>query len=136
MIRLTNLAPDPHAFVALRAACGWGTIPVETARRALATSTAMVTGHHGDTLVAVGRVVGDGALYFYLQDIIVAPEFRRQGIGRTIVDRLLFEIAPLAAPGATIGLMAAKGAEDLYISAGFTPRPTNQLGPGMTRFVE
>lgn len=74
-------------------------------------------------------------LYFYLQDIVVTPDHRGRGHGRMIVNRLLADIAPLAQPGATIGLMAAKDASPLYAAAGFTARPTETLGPGMTRFV-
>ncbi len=137
MIALTNTAPDPADFIALRAAAGWGTIAPGTATAALAASTLHVTAHdNGGTLIAMGRVVGDGALYFYLQDIVVAPSHRGQGYGRAITTRLLADIAPLAKSRATIGLMSAKGVEDLYASAGFTPRPNDRLGPGMTKVVD
>lgn len=133
--RLSVDAPEPAAFIALRAACGWGEIAPDVAAAALSDSTLHVTVHDDGTLIGMGRVVGDGALYFYLQDIIVAPSHRGQGLGRAIVDRLLEGIAPLARPGATIGLMAAKGVEPLYHSAGFTIRPNDRLGSGMTRVV-
>lgn len=136
MIALTNTAPTAQDFNALRAAAGWGTIALDTATAALAASTFHVTAHDNGTLIAMGRVVGDGALYFYLQDIVVAPSHRGQGYGRAVVSRLLADIAPLAKPGTTIGLMSAKGVEDLYASAGFTPRPNERLGPGMTKFVD
>lgn len=135
MIRLTNSPPTADAFLALRNACGWGTLTLDTATRALAASILHVTAHENGQLVAMGRVVGDGVLYVYLQDIIVAPSHRGQGLGRAMVDRLLADLSPLVTAGTTIGLMSAKGVEGLYAEFGFTPRPTGTLGPGMTKVV-
>lgn len=132
---LTNTHPSATEFNALRAASGWGAIAPDTAETALKASTLHVTAHENGALIAMGRVVGDRALYFYLQDIVVAPSHRGQGLGRAILDRLLADIAPLALPGATIGLMSAKGVDPLYVAAGFTTRPNDHLGPGMTKFV-
>lgn len=134
MTQLTNTPPTAAEFIALRTACGWAAIPHSAAKSALAASTLHVTAREDSQLIAMGRVVGDGQMYFYLQDIVVAPSHRGKGLGRAIVDRLLGDIAPLAGPGSTIGLMAAKGVEDLYTNAGFTTRPTDTLGPGMTLF--
>lgn len=83
----------------------------------------------------MGRVVGDGVLYFYLQDIIVLPTHRKRSIGGQIVSKLLEETLARAATGATIGLMSAKGKEAFYQNFGFQERPTDQLGSGMTQFV-
>lgn len=83
----------------------------------------------------MGRVVGDGALYFYLQDIIVKPNYQGQEIGRHIVARLTDNAVARAEVGATIGLMFAKGKENFYKHFGFQERPDVQLGAGMTRFV-
>lgn len=132
-VNLSSTRPGTGAFIAMRAACGWGEISEDVAQRALSQAVATVTAHDGGSLVGFGRVVGDGALYFYLQDIIVAPSHRGQGIAEAMVQRLLDEIAPLAGPGSTIGLMAAKGVEPLYAKFGFHQRPSNTLGAGMTK---
>ncbi len=83
----------------------------------------------------MGRVVGDGALYFYLQDIIVKPTHQGRAIGRQIVSKLTDEAVARAEIGATIGLMSAKDKEGFYENFGFQVRPTEQLGAGMSRFV-
>ncbi|MGI3186358.1 GNAT family N-acetyltransferase [Nioella aestuarii] len=132
-VTLSTTPPGITEFISMRAACGWGEISHDMARRALDQAVATVTAHDGDRLVGFGRVVGDGVLYFYVQDVIVAPSHRGQGIADAIVTRLLEEIAPLAGPGSTIGLMAAKGVEPLYERFGFHRRPTDSLGAGMTK---
>ena len=35
------------------------------------------------------RLVGDGAMYWYLQEIIILPQFQRKGIGTMIVNHLV-----------------------------------------------
>lgn len=37
----------------------------------------------------MGRLVGDGAMYWYLQEIIILPQFQRKGIGTMIVNHLV-----------------------------------------------
>ena len=71
-------------------------------------------------LVGMGRVVGDGAFFFYLQDIAVAPEHRGAGLGARIVDHLLDQIAARAGGDAFVGLFATDRAGPLYRRAGFT----------------
>ena len=74
------------------------------------------TGH----LVGMGRVVGDGAFFFYLQDIAVAPDHRGAGLGAGIIDRLLDQIVARAGGDAFVGLFATDRAGPVYRRAGFT----------------
>lgn len=129
------LPPKPEDFVQFRMDCGWGKVSVEAAMRALDKSVIDLTCFDGENRVGMGRVVGDGALYFYLQDVIVKPDYQNQSIGRQIVSRLLEKILAQAEVGATIGLMSATGKEAFYQHFGFQERPSEQLGAGMTRFV-
>jgi ribosomal protein S18 acetylase RimI-like enzyme len=58
-------------------------------------------------IVAMGRVISDGASDAYIQDVVVLPPYRRQGIGRELIRRLtrycvehrIGWIALLAEPG-------------------------------------
>jgi ribosomal protein S18 acetylase RimI-like enzyme len=84
-----------------------------------------------DKVIGFARLVGDGGLYFYLQDVIVLPAHQRKGVGSALVERLLAFLGSTALPGAFIGLMAAKGASDFYRRYGFAERPEGR--PGMFR---
>ena len=84
-------------------------------------------------LVGMGRLVGDGAMYWYLQEIIVLPEYQGKGIGKSIVNRLIEHIKSTAVPGTRVdvGLTAVKGKESFYEKFGFTANST-----GMRKCLE
>ena len=73
----------------------------------------------GGAVVGMGRVVGDGVHYFYLQDIIVDPAHSDDGLGSRIVEELLEWIALTAPSRAFVGLFASPEAEGLYREFGF-----------------
>jgi GNAT superfamily N-acetyltransferase len=127
--------PTAAAFADFRQTCGWGTISPSVADAALRGSVVDVSCLSKGALIGFGRVVGDGVLYHYLQDIIVHPDWRGKGVGRLIVEALLDEVRLIAPKGATIGLMSANGKDAFYEKFGFERRPTGQLGAGMTQFV-
>jgi len=81
--------------------------------------------------VGCGRVVGDGGVYFYVQDVIVLPELQGLGWGARIMDAVMRYLDASAPPGSFIGLMAAKDVEGFYRRYGFDRRPDDR--PGMFR---
>jgi ribosomal protein S18 acetylase RimI-like enzyme len=40
-------------------------------------------------VIGFRRVIGDGGIYLYIQDVIVLLEFQRQGIGKCIMDAIM-----------------------------------------------
>ena len=40
-------------------------------------------------VIGMGRLIGDGAMYWYLQDIAITPQYQGKGIGRAIVMHLI-----------------------------------------------
>jgi len=105
------------------------------ANASLENSLFHVVVHHDSQLIAMGRVVGDGAMYFYIQDVIVEPKHQNNGIGHLLMHHIEDYLAIAAQPGATIGLMAAKGKEGFYQRYSYVIRPNNTLGHGMCKFV-
>jgi ribosomal protein S18 acetylase RimI-like enzyme len=81
--------------------------------------------------VGCGRVVGDGGVYFYVQDVIVLPELQGLGWGARIMDAVMRYLDASARPGSFIGLMAAEDVEGFYRRYGFDRRPDDR--PGMFR---
>ncbi len=71
--------------------------------------------------VGMGRVISDGMADAYIQDLVVAEEWRRWGVGRMILAKLLDECRKQNLTW--IALIAEPGKEDFYRSMGFVPMP-------------
>jgi len=87
-----------------------------------------------DTVVAMGRVIGDGGWYFHVVDMAVVPGHRRRGLGNLILATLLERIRAAAPPGAYVNLLADEPGRPLYRRHGF--RPTAPSSIGMARWLE
>jgi GNAT superfamily N-acetyltransferase len=57
----------------------------------------------GDRAVGMGRLVGDGVMYFYVQDLAVEPGYQGRGVGQAILDALLGWVRQVAPAPAFIG---------------------------------
>lgn len=73
----------------LYSAVGWTAYTKDPPRleAAVAASLSVVTAWDGERLVGLARAVGDGLTIIYLQDILVAPDHQRSGIGRELFKR-------------------------------------------------
>lgn len=109
-------------FIQLKAAVGMIERPLGQVEKALRNGLFHVSAICYGKTVGMGRLVGDGAMYWYLQDIIVWPEYQEKGIGKNIVNRLLKHIKSTAIPGTKIevGLTSVKGKEPFYEKLGFS----------------
>ncbi|MEO8553983.1 MAG: GNAT family N-acetyltransferase [Kofleriaceae bacterium] len=63
--------------------------PIEVLARLLAGSRWFVHAHDGPRLVGFARAITDGVATAYLSSVMVDPDYRRRGIGRTMIERLL-----------------------------------------------
>ncbi len=73
----------------------------------------------GKVLLGMGRAITDAVSDAYIQDITVRSAFRKQGIGRTIVTKLVAELQKSGVDW--IGLVGVPGTENFYRSLGFEP---------------
>lgn len=123
--------PLSSDFVEYRARCGWGRLSDDVADKTLNAGIVNLSAYHNDRLAGFGRVIGDGAIYFYIQDLIVDENYRGQGLGALIMRTLIEDVKKIASPGAVIGLMSAKDVDDFYEPFGFVTRPNERFGAGM-----
>ena len=112
---------SPEDFIRLKVETGFWERPVEQVKQALDNGLFNVTAVCDGKVIGMGRLVGDGAMYWYLQEIIVLPEYQGKGIGKSIVNRLLQYINDNSIDGTnvSIGLTAVKGKEAFYEKFGF-----------------
>ncbi len=76
-------------------------------------SHAVIFGRRNGEFVANGRILSDGVCNAYLVDIWTASRYRRRGVGREVVKRLLATV-----PGQHVGLFT-DDMEAFYASLGF-----------------
>ena len=132
---VNHISPTVEEFVALHNKIGWGSLAHDIAQTSLDNSLFHVSVRFDNKLVGMGRVVGDGAMYFYIQDVIIDPDFQRQGIGQLVMEHIESYLLKTAQQGSTIGLLAAKGKEAFYTRFGYNKRDGDNLGLGMCKFI-
>lgn len=133
-IEFVDANPCPAEYNAIRSRVGWSGYTDEQAAIGLGATLYSVCVRRDGCLVGMGRVIGDGIMVFYIQDIIVDPEYQGQGIGKGIMERVMVFIRSRAVNNSIIGLMSAVGKEDFYRKFGFIARPNEKMGSGMTQF--
>ena len=86
-------------------------------------STINVGAWSGSRLVGSVRVLTDGYFFSTVPEVMVDPEFRKQGVGRELLRRAL-EMTP----GGVLFLGAQPGNERFFEMAGFRRGPTGYVG--------
>jgi GNAT superfamily N-acetyltransferase len=124
-IEYSTLPISVETYNRLRLEAGWHEIATGRASAALKASVFTVTASAGEQVVGCGRITGDGGIYFYVQDILVASDFRGRGIGTEIMERIMIYLAQVApaGSGAFLGLMISPGFEHFYSRFGFSRLP-------------
>ena len=79
-------------------------------------------------VVGMGRVVGDGGLFYQVVDIAVEPAHQGQGLGKAIVERIVDHLRQTAPVGAYVSLIADGEAWRLYAQYGFKPTAPASIG--------
>ena len=93
-IRVYN-KPDMEELKALYQSVGWTnyTEHMEMLENAYEHSLKIYGAYVNEKLAGIIRVVGDGCSVIYIQDILVFPEYQRQGIGKSLINKILTEYA-------------------------------------------
>ena len=137
MIELKENKLDIDTYLALRKSVNWKVLSYEQAKRALEHSMFTVVALDGNRPIGMGRIVGDGVVIDYIQDLVVRPDCQKSGVGRMIIERLIQYVKETKLENTEIMLclMCAKGREKFYEKFNFIARPTYSLGPGMIQYI-
>jgi len=127
---LYQLGERPPASAEYRSLCravGWDEfINVDAARASLVNSLYHVVALYDEGVIGMARVVGDGALFFYIQDVIVVPAHQGRGVGALLMGRVMDYLRGHAPEKAFVGLFAVEGTLPFYARYGFA------VDPGLT----
>jgi GNAT superfamily N-acetyltransferase len=127
----------PEEFNTLRTAASWNAIEPAQAARGLQNTAFIVCARDNKKAIGMARVITDHGYVAYIADMIVLPQYQGNGIGKEIMSRVMAYINETTGSSQDkyIGLHSAKGKEPFYEKFGFTNRPTDNLGSGMTMWT-
>ncbi len=118
-IVLVERFPDASDYCRLRALTGLSEKSTAAAALGLANTTYGVSLLHGEEVVGMGRIIGDGGCFHFVVDIAVVPELQGRGLGKRIMDALDAWLRANALPTAHVSLFADGEAKHLYAKYGF-----------------
>jgi ribosomal protein S18 acetylase RimI-like enzyme len=110
---------DVKAFARLRERCAFSVKPPEFLAALIAGSRWIAHAYDpaaGDRLVGFARAISDGVATAYLSSVMVDPDYRRRGVGRAMVQRILQGREDIK-----FVLHSNQGATAYYAAIGFSP---------------
>lgn len=124
-------------YMDLRRMVGWMEFPLEEAKNCVENAYMVICVRDDDKAIGVVRLLWDGGYVAFLSDVIVAPEYQKQGIGKKLVESVIQRIKDDMKPGfkVKLNLNAAKGKEPFYEKLGFKVRPNEDTGAGMDQWL-
>ena len=123
-------------YCKLRESVEWLPYSKEQTQKALANSLYTVIAVDDNQTIGMGRLIGDG-VYYVIVDIVVHPNYHKQGVGSKIVN-MLIEYVEKATPiggRSSVQLIAVKGKEAFYEKIGFKIIPHEFCGSGMRKII-
>jgi GNAT superfamily N-acetyltransferase len=134
VLRVKKGVISTQDYQKLRATTGWDMFHDKVVERSLSADLFSVSIYDGEDIIGCGRVIGDGLMYFYIQDIIVSPEYQKKGIGTKIMLEIEKFLKKRTVNNSFIGLMAARGVREFYRKFGYSERSPER--PGMCKIVK
>lgn len=133
MINYFEKFPTPEEFNSLYIAVGWGSLEKNIIETALKSTIYSVCVYDNKKLIGYGRIIGDKAMFLYIQDIMVLPEYQNKNIGTNIMNKIINKINVLKQlnPNIRTYIGPSKGIENFYRKFGFITRKEADLGEGM-----
>ena len=125
-------------YCELRSAVAWKPIPEDQAQSGIDHSDFVIACRDNDEIVGCARIFWDKGYIAYLADVMVKPEYQKQGIGKRLVSECIRFIDRQKKDGwkIKIVIVSAKGKEPFYEKLGFQVRPNENDGAGMQMWRE
>lgn len=133
-IECNELYPTKDDFISLHQTTGWnakGLYTYDQLYTAICNSWYSVSIYHNKILIGFGRIVSDGIYQTLICDVMVHPEYQKQGIGKNVMQALLNKCHKEGIKW--VQLFCAKGKQDFYTKLGFLSRDSE--APGMSLFL-
>lgn len=136
-IEYINKAPTLEEYKEMRRAVNFMALSDRIASNALNNAFHITTVRDNGRAIGMIRVLSDGSYANFITDVMVIPEYQKQGIGHELMRRTVDHMKSTLEPGETIVLylMSASGKEKFYKQFGFRERPNDVWGAGMSQWI-
>ncbi|WP_217512991.1 GNAT family N-acetyltransferase [Vibrio metschnikovii] len=128
-ITFEEKVPSPKEFCDMRVKAGLSPKSLKAATIALPNSLYGISIRSGDELIAMGRVVGDGACNFEVVDVAVDPSYQGRGLGRKVMEYIDSYLSSVALDGSYVSMIADEPA--FYEKLGY--KLVSPSSEGMTK---
>ncbi|WP_217533012.1 GNAT family N-acetyltransferase [Vibrio metschnikovii] len=128
-IKFEEKVPSPKEFCDMRVKAGLSPKSLKAATIALPNSLYGISIRNGDELIAMGRVVGDGACNFEIVDVAVDPSYQGRGLGRKVMEYIDSYLSSVALDGSYVSMIADEPA--FYEKLGY--KLVSPSSEGMTK---
>ncbi len=128
--RLVERVPSVEDYNRVRTGAGLGRRDPAAADVGLPNTLFGVCVESGRRVVGIGRIIGDGGLFFQVVDVAVLPEHQGEGLGTMVMYALMSWLRDNAPTDAYVQLVAEEGAVTFYEKYGFRARTPE--GSGMS----
>lgn len=108
----------------------WGSAPsFEQTELAMKHTLFKVSVFDGEKIIAMARMIGDMGLNYYIKDVVVIPEYQKNGIGKLLISELLNFVKENGVSGTDIfvELCAMPKVIPFYQSLGFDANEAQRL---------
>jgi ribosomal protein S18 acetylase RimI-like enzyme len=133
-ITIIKKTPSVKQFNALRELVGWGKIDGTQVKQGLKRSLYSICAIKNGRVIGCCRLVGDGFLRIYIEELMIHPHYQKRGIGTKLMENIMHYIKQKYKAGCSIGLFSSKNLEFFYNRFGFTRREENM--PGMQIYMK
>lgn len=127
-LTLHATTPDIATYRHLRREASLSPKTTEAAAIGLPNSLYAVQVFDGANVVGMGRVVGDGGLFFQVVDIAVLPAYQGQGLGKRIMAAITDWLRANVPESGYVSLLADGEAQRLYAQYGFVATAPASVG--------
>ena len=110
MIEIAHQLPTATEYCQLRQRAGLSAKSISAAEKGLPHTLFVIClrAKPSNQLIGMGRIVGDGACFFQIVDIMVDPDFQGQGLGKQIMAHIDRWLDSQALAGSYVSMIADK----------------------------
>lgn len=121
--------PDILEFLLLREIMGYEQMPDEVVEVALSNTLFGVCAMRDGMIMGCGRVIGDGGLYFFIEDVMIIPTDDSESVRACIMDEIMVYLKNNAPKNAFFCIKDTKAAQEHCRQYGFKMDQDKQEEP-------